>query len=102
VFLAAPVHPIIGSPPIRLPPWRRGPLTQLGLPADDVSDFGSEMGAADRVQVRSGAVIVSLGRPLNCTDVSQQAGCPLMRAVRIEGVRGSNPLSSTQHRRSEP
>jgi hypothetical protein len=63
-----------------------------------MSDFGSEMGAADCVQVRSVTVTVSLPSLLTCTDVRQQASCPLMRAVRIEGVRGSNPLSSTQVR----
>ena len=32
----------------------------------------------------------------------EQRSCQPERLVRIEGVRGSNPLSSTQNRRSEP
>jgi hypothetical protein len=61
-----------------------------------MSDFGSEMGAADCVPVTSVAEIVSLRGPLTCTDFRQQASCPLMRAVRIEWVRGINPLSPTK------
>jgi hypothetical protein len=61
-----------------------------------MSDFGSEMGAANLAQVRSSEVTMPPSRWLTCLDVGQQALCPPVCSVRIEGVRGSNPLSSTE------
>ena len=54
------------------------------------------MGAAGGCQVRSEAVTVPGWIPLTCGNVQQQRSCRVVRSVRIEGVRGSNPLSSTQ------
>jgi hypothetical protein len=34
--------------------------------------------------------------PLTCKNVPRQQLCQVARSVRIEGVRGSNPLSSTE------
>ena len=61
-----------------------------------VSDSGSRMGAAGRRQVRSEAVAVPRPMPVTCRNVRQQRLCRAAHLVRIEGVRGSNPLSSTQ------
>jgi hypothetical protein len=63
-----------------------------------MSDSGSRMGAADRAQVRPSAVIAPLPRRLTCLNATDQARFPAVCSVRIEGVRGSNPLSSTQVR----
>ena len=60
-----------------------------------VSDSGSGMGAAGDCQLRSEAVTVPDWKPLTCGNVAQQRVCQVGRSVRIEGVRGSNPLSST-------
>jgi hypothetical protein len=57
--------------------------------------LGSRMGAADRAQVRPSAAFLPPHRRLNCPDVRDQAAHPPACSVRIEGVRGSNPLSST-------
>jgi hypothetical protein len=54
------------------------------------------MGAAGRCQVRSEGVTVPGSMPLTCRNVVQQQVCGVVRSVRIEGVRGSNPLSSTE------
>jgi hypothetical protein len=54
------------------------------------------MGAATGVQVRRNAVIVAASNPVTSTDVSDQNTRWGMPSVRIEGVRGSNPLSSTE------
>jgi hypothetical protein len=54
------------------------------------------MGAAGRCEVRSEAVTVPGLESLTCRNVLQQRLCRVARSVRIEGVRGSNPLSSTQ------
>jgi hypothetical protein len=56
------------------------------------------MGAANRAQVRPSTAIIPLARLLTCQNVGYQAPCALVCSVRIEGVRGSNPLSSTQVR----
>jgi hypothetical protein len=61
-----------------------------------MSDFGSEMGAANLAQVSLSEVIMPPPRRLTCPDVDQQAHCPTVCSVRIEGVMGSNPLSSTE------
>jgi hypothetical protein len=53
------------------------------------------MGAARLGQAASDAVIVAVHRPLTCADAVTWPVCALARCVRIEGVRGSNPLSST-------
>jgi hypothetical protein len=65
-----------------------------------LSDSGSRMGAARLGQVASDAVIVSLRRPLTCAKAVTWPVWPVEHCVRIEGVRGSNPLSSTQTLRS--
>ena len=54
------------------------------------------MGAAGRCQLRSEAVTVPGWKPLTCGNVLQQRLCTIACSVRIEGVRGSNPLSSTR------
>ena len=54
------------------------------------------MGAARLGQAASDAVIVTLCRSLTCAKTVTRALWPLEHCVRIEGVRGSNPLSSTQ------
>jgi hypothetical protein len=54
------------------------------------------MGAANLAQVSLSEVIMPPPRRLTCPDVDQQAPCPTVCSVRIEGVRGSNPLSSTE------
>jgi hypothetical protein len=56
------------------------------------------MGAADRVQMRSGAVIVPRSRPLTCPDVSRQAACTAVCSVRDEEAAGSNPATPTRSR----
>ena len=61
-----------------------------------VSDSGSRMGAAGRCQTRAEAVTVHSWMPLTCGNVAYQRLCRGVRSVRIEGVRGSNPLSSTE------
>jgi hypothetical protein len=65
-----------------------------------LSDFGSRMGAARLGQATSDAVSVTLRRSLTCADTVTWPVWPVEHCVRIEGVRGSNPLSSTQTRRS--
>jgi hypothetical protein len=54
------------------------------------------MGAAGRCQARPDAVTVPSSMPLTCGNVVQQQVRRTARSVRIEGVRGSNPLSSTE------
>jgi hypothetical protein len=54
------------------------------------------MGVKVSGQNRSSAVIVGLYGRLNCANVEDQANCTAVCSVRIEGVRDSNPLSSTQ------
>ena len=54
------------------------------------------MGAADRCEMRSDGVTVRGRTPLTCGYVVLQRVCRSARSVRIEGVRGSNPLSSTE------
>jgi hypothetical protein len=61
-----------------------------------LSDFGSGMGVARLGQAASDAVIVTVRRPLTCADAVTWAVGPVEHCVRIEGVRGSNPLSSTR------
>jgi hypothetical protein len=51
-------------------------------------------------QTASNEVIVSLRRPLTWADTATWPFGLTAHSVRIEGVRGSNPLSSTQTRRS--
>ena len=68
---------------------------------DDAPGFAMERkwqrrSAARCGQTRSDAVIVALLNALTCNNVIKQRLCRLERSVRIEGVRGSNPLSSTQ------
>jgi hypothetical protein len=63
---------------------------------DDVSDSGSRMGAVGRCQLRSETVTVPGRTSLTCGNVGQQRPRRMARSVRIEGVRGSNPLSSTE------
>ena len=66
-------------------------LLEFGMP-----DSGSRLGAAKRRQVRSDAAIVVTRRPMTCGNAAQRRLRRPERSVRIEGVRGSNPLSSTQ------
>jgi len=47
-------------------------------------------------QTRSDAVIVAASKALTCSNARKQRPCWPEHSVRIEGVRGSNPLSSTQ------
>ena len=54
------------------------------------------MGAAGRCKVRSEAATLPGWKPLTCGNVLQQRVRRGARSVRIEGVRGSNPLSSTE------
>ena len=54
------------------------------------------MGAAGRRELRSEAVTVPGRTSLTCENVVQRRLCRVVRSVRIEGVRGSNPLSSTE------
>jgi len=63
-----------------------------------VSDFGSRMGAADRVQVRPNEVIVTHTMPLNSPNVGCQVTCPLVCSVREEEAAGSNPATPTRKR----
>ena len=51
------------------------------------------MGAADRAQVRSNAVIVPLPRSVTCGNVGCQAACTVMCPVVVLGVGGSSPLA---------
>ena len=44
----------------------------------------------------SDGVSVDVATHLTCGKVVDQGFCSLVHSVRIEGVRGSNPLSSTQ------
>ena len=67
-----------------------------------LSDFGSRMGAARLGQAASDAVIVTLRRSPTCARTVTRVLWPLEHCVRIEGVRGSNPLSSTRNSRSKP
>ena len=53
------------------------------------------MGAASFGQAASDAVIVARRRLLTCADAVTWPVWPVEHCVRIEGVRGSNPLSST-------
>ena len=52
-----------------------------------MSDFGSEMGAANLPQVSSGEVTMPPSRWLTCSNVGQQASCPTVCSVRIEVLR---------------
>ena len=61
-----------------------------------LSDFGSSMGAGRLGQAASDAVIVTVRRPLTCADAVTWPVWPVEHCIRIEGVRGSNPLSSTK------
>ena len=61
-----------------------------------VSDSGSRMGVAVCCEARSEAVTVPGQTSLTCRYVLQQRLSRIARSVRIEGVRGSNPLSSTE------
>ena len=61
-----------------------------------LSDFGSRMGAGRLGQAASDAVIVTVRRSLTCADAVTWPVWPAEHCIRIEGVRGSNPLSSTQ------
>ena len=54
------------------------------------------MGAAGHRQVRSEGVTAPRGTPLTCGNARDQRLYWRVRSVRIEGVRGSNPLSSTE------
>ena len=54
------------------------------------------MGVAVGRHVRSDAVIVTTSRSLTCVNVAELRLHRVERSVRIEGVRGSNPLSSTK------
>jgi hypothetical protein len=62
-----------------------------------LSDFGSSLGAGRLGQAASDAVIVTVRRPLTCADAVTWPVWPVEHSIRIEGVRGSNPLSSTQN-----
>ena len=53
-------------------------------------------------QAASDAVIVTIRTPLTWANAVTWPVWTMERLVRIEGVRGSNPLSSTQTRRSAP
>jgi hypothetical protein len=66
------------------------------LRAGSAVRFGSRMGAARLVQTTSDAVIVTVRRSLTWAEAVTLAVWPVAHRVRIEGVRGSNPLSSTQ------
>jgi hypothetical protein len=61
-----------------------------------VSEFGSKMGAARLGQAASDTVIVTVRRSLTWANTVTRPVRPTAHSVRIEGVRGSNPLSSTQ------
>ena len=50
----------------------------------------------DRAQVRPNAVVLPPHKRFTCLDVRDQAALNAVCSVRIEGVRGQNPLSSTQ------
>jgi hypothetical protein len=54
------------------------------------------MGAGRLGQAASDAVIVTVRRPLNWANAATWPAYWMAHCVRIEGVRGSNPLSSTQ------
>jgi hypothetical protein len=54
------------------------------------------MRAADRCEMRSEGVTVHGRTALTCRYIILQRVCRVVRSVRIEGVRGSNPLSSTE------
>jgi hypothetical protein len=60
-----------------------------------MSDFGSELGAKRHVQRRSAWAYLASHSVLTCSDVNDKHVCTSVCSVRIEGVRGSNPLSST-------
>jgi hypothetical protein len=53
------------------------------------------MGAGRLGQAASDAVIVTVRRPLTRADAVTWPVWPVEHCIRIEGVRGSNPLSST-------
>ena len=59
------------------------------------------MGADVLCQPPSDAALWTVQRWLTWENVPEQQACSTPYSVRIEGVRGSNPLSSTQNRRSE-
>jgi hypothetical protein len=50
------------------------------------------MGAADRAQMRPGAVTIPLARLLTCLSAGDQAPCPAVCSVRDEEAAGSNPI----------
>jgi hypothetical protein len=55
------------------------------------------LGAGSRGQLLPGGATRRLRRSLTCPDAVHQHPVTDMCFVRIEGVRGSNPLSSTQY-----
>ena len=61
-----------------------------------LSDSGSRMGAASLGQATPRAVSLTMHRSLTCADTVTKLFSPVEHCVRIEGVRGSNPLSSTK------
>ena len=61
-----------------------------------LSVFGSRMGAARLGQATSDAVSMTISRSLTWADAVTWPVCPVEHCVRIEGVGGSNPLSSTR------
>jgi hypothetical protein len=54
------------------------------------------MGVVGRCQLRSEAATLPNWKPPTCVNVVHQRVCRGVRSIRIEGVRGSNPLSSTE------
>jgi hypothetical protein len=58
--------------------------------------LGAEVGAVRSRQARTDAAVVSHPPPLSCCDASDRRFGLETNSVRIEGVRGSNPLSSTR------
>src|SRR5215469_5694500 len=68
----------------------------LALRAGAAVRFWSRMGAARLGQAASDAVIVTARRSLTWAKAVTLAVWPVEHCVRIEGVRGSNPLSSTE------
>jgi len=86
---------------------RLGPVRTSGLvmvkrrPRRDpqrLSDFGSKMGAGRLGQAASDAAIVTVRWLLSCADAVTWPVWPVGHRIRIEGVRGSTPLSSTPSR----
>jgi len=61
-----------------------------------LSDSGSRTGAAGLGQAASDAASVTVHRLLTCADAVTWPVWLLEYRIRIEGVRGSNPFSSTE------